>query len=256
MTVYLDLVILLDFAVDFLLLMGANRLCGFSSKLWRVATAAGLGGVYAGVCMLHEFRFLGNTLWRLVTLGTMAVIAYGWNRSTIRRGILFVFLSMALGGIALGLGNGGFWSLVASAGGVCLLSLIGFRGKANGAEYVAVKMTHAGKTRCLTALRDTGNTLTDPLTGESVLVVGAETAWDMLSLSEAELKTPVQTMQEHPVSGLRLIPYRAVGQPSGMLLGIRMDEVIIGKEISSGLVAFAPQNLGKKEAYQALVGGL
>ena len=59
MAVYLDLVVLLNFLVDALLLMGANRLTGHPPGWKRVALAAAIGGVYAGVCMLPECRFLG-----------------------------------------------------------------------------------------------------------------------------------------------------------------------------------------------------
>lgn len=256
MTVYLDLVVLLNFIVDFLLLLGTNRLCGFPMRPGRAAGAAALGGLYAGACMLPAFRFLGNMLWRLVSLGLMAVIAFGWNRGALRRSVLFVFLSMALGGIALVLDGGGFPMLVAAAAGVCFLCLIGFRGRAGGNEYVTVKLTWAGKSRILTALQDTGNTLKDPITGEAVLVVGAEIASDMLGLREEELRAPIETMERRRIPGLRLIPYRAVGQPGGMLLAVRMDEVIIGKQKCGGLVAFAPQALGRGEEYQALAGGI
>ena len=103
MAVYLDLVVILNFLVDFLLLIGTNRLCGYPMKPARAAISALLGGVYAGACMLPGFRFLGNTLWRLVSLGIMSITAFGWNGGTARRSVLFIFLSMALGGIALGL---------------------------------------------------------------------------------------------------------------------------------------------------------
>lgn len=256
MTVYLDLVVLLNIIVDFLLLVGASRLCGFPVRVWRSVGAAALGGIYAGMCVLPEFRFMGNTLWRLVCLSMMAVVAFGWNRSAIRRGILFVLLSMALGGIALGLGGSGFGVLVAAAAGVCLLCLIGFRGRAGGREYVTVKLTHGSKTRALTALRDTGNTLKDPITGESVLVVGAEIAKELLGMTGEELQSPLETLEKGRIAGLRLIPYRAVGQPGGMLLAARLDDVVIGKQRCGGLVAFAPHSLDNGEEYQALAGGI
>jgi len=94
MTVYLDGVILLNFLVDFLLLLGASRLCGQPVKIPRVLAAAGLGGVYAGACLLPDFYFLGNLLWRTVSLGAMAVIAYGLSGSAFRRGLVFAFLSL------------------------------------------------------------------------------------------------------------------------------------------------------------------
>ena len=255
MAVYLDLVVLLNFLVDFWLLMGANRMCRFPAKPCRAAMAAMIGAVYAGACMVWEFRFLGNLFWRTVVLGIVAIVAYGWNKSAVRRGILFVFLSMALGGIALGLGDGGFLALIAAAAGVSLMCLIGFQGRVCRQAFVDVKITCAGKTKSLTALQDTGNTLKDPMTGESVLVVGEEVAEDLLGLTEDALKRPIETMQNHPACGFRLIPYRAVGQPCGMLLAIRADEVIIGNQKSRTLVAFAPQDIGRQEGYQALAGG-
>lgn len=255
MTVYLDLVMGLNFAVDFLLLIGTDRLCGYPVRLGRAAAAAAFGGVYGGACMLPQLAFLGNTLWRIVSLGLMAVIAFGWNRSALRRSVLFVFLSMALGGIAMGMGHSGAIGLIAAAAGVCLMCAIGFRGKLKGREYVAVTLTYSGQRRSLTALRDTGNTLTDPITGESVLVVGADVAKELLGLTQAQLCSPVETLGRQEIPGLRLIPYRAVGQPNGMLLALRMDEVIIGRQKARTLVAFAPQELGREEGYQALAGG-
>lgn len=254
--VYLDLAVLLNFLVDFLLLMGANRLCGYPMAPGRAAAAAALGGIYAGVCLIPSFRFLGNLFWRLVSLAAMAAVAFGWNRSALRRGVLFVFLSMALGGIALGLGTGGFASLAAAAGGVCLLCVVGFRGKAGGRAYVTVKITSGGKTRVLTALRDTGNTLRDPMTGQAVLVAGADVAWDLFGLTREELKAPIETITAGRVPGLRLIPYRAVGQPGGMLLAVRVEGVVIDGQKAGDLVAFAPQILDGGKTYQALAGGV
>ena len=77
MAVYLDLVILLNFLVDFLLLLGTNRLSGFPSAPGRCALAAAFGRIYAGVCLLPGLRFLGNLLWRSVTMCLMAWIAFG-----------------------------------------------------------------------------------------------------------------------------------------------------------------------------------
>ena len=121
MEVYLDLVVILNFLVDFLLLLGTNRLSGFPLAAGRCAAAAGLGAVYGGVCLLPSFRFLSGTLWRLVCLAGMAVIAFGCNANAVKRGGVFVLLSMALGGVALNVGRGGFWPLLLCAGAVWLL---------------------------------------------------------------------------------------------------------------------------------------
>ena len=43
MAVYLDLVIILNFLVDLLLLLGANRLSGYPSAIVRCAVSAAIG---------------------------------------------------------------------------------------------------------------------------------------------------------------------------------------------------------------------
>lgn len=254
MEVYLDLLILLNFLVDLLLIMGTNRLSGYGTGWRRALPAAVLGGVYAGACVLPGFSFLGNTLWRIVSLSLMSVIAFGMNASGLRRGVLFILLSMALGGIALGLGSGGFWSLVLAAGIVCLLCVLGFRGRAGQQRYLPVTIRHGGKSVTLTALADTGNTLCDPVTGRPVLVVDGWVAGKLLSLTQEELVAPIQTMASGRLPGLRLIPYSAVGQSTGLLLGVRADSVQLDGKEAEYIVAFAPQTLGHGQ-YQALAGG-
>lgn len=256
MTVYLDMVMLLNFLVDFLLLLGTNSLCGYPPGWKRAALAAAAGGIYGGACLLPGFYFLGNTLWRLVSLLLIAWIAFGFSVSALRRGVVFILLSMALGGIAMGLGGSGFVMLTAAAAGVFLMCFLGFRGRIGAACYVPVELSYRGKSLRLTALHDTGNTLRDPVTGKPVLVVGAEVAQQLLGLTQQQLRSPVSAVTDASLPGLRLIPYRAVGQPGGLLLALRLQEVRIGKWRGSSLVAFAPDGLSREGDYQALTGGM
>ena len=253
MVVYLDLVMLLNFLVDFLLLMGTNRLSGFSADGRRCAGSALLGAVYSGVCFLPRFAFLGNTLWRMVSLFLMSSIAFGWNRSALRRGTVFVLLSMALGGVALGLGSGRFDRLIFSAVVVWLLCRMGFGGNM-GQEFLPVTIRDHDRILTLIALKDTGNTLRDPITGEPVIVIGADAAEQLTGLSAAALSAPMDTVVQNP--GFRLIPYHAVGQPDGMLLAKGYADVQIGNNRGKGLIAFAPEVVDRGGNYQALAGGM
>lgn len=253
--VYVDLVVILNFLVDFLLLLGTNRLSGFQAQPGRAALAAALGGLYGGACLLPGSRFLGNLLWRLVCLGLMAVIAFGWNRSALKRGGVFLLLSMALGGLALSFGRGDFPTLVLAAGAVWLLCRTSFGDTVGSREYVPLEITYGGNCLRLTALRDSGNTLRDPITGEQVLVLSADAAGKLLGLTEEQLRSPLETLARRPVPGLRLIPYRAVGTAGGFLLGLRFENVKIGSRRQSVIGAFAPEAIGRGEVYQALAGG-
>lgn len=253
MTVYTDVVILLNFLVDWLLLMGANRLCGYSLSPGRAALGGLLGGIYAGTCMLPEMAFLGSFPWRVVFLILMALLAFGFHFDSLRRGTVFVLLNMAMGGIVYCLGSDSLWSLTVAAGILCLLCLLGLRGKLGPAPYVSVELNYKGKNLKLTALQDTGNSLCDPVTGGPVLVVDSATAVKLTGLSPDQISRPVETMGMIP--GLRLIPYRSVGTENGLMLGLHLKDVKIGPWQGSRVVAFAPGRLSTEGEYQALTGG-
>ena len=255
LVVYLDVIVLLNFLVDFLLLLGTNRLCGYRQGYGRIALASTLGGIYGGVCLLPGFSFLANTFWRIVSLALISWLAFGFHKSALRRGAVFTILSMALGGVAMGFGSGGFGSILLSCGAITAMCLFGFRGRIGGAIFVPVELHYGQKFLRITALRDTGNQLTDPLTGSPVLVVEAETAKKLTGLTQEQLSKPSEAVLTANLPGLRLIPYHTVGSPNGMLLGLRMQNVKIGKWKGSSLVAFAPDGLSREGDYQALTGG-
>ena len=206
--------------------------------------------------MIPEFNFWGRLLWRLVSLCLMGYLAFGCSRSAVRRCAVFVLLSMALGGIALGIGNGGFYALLAAFAMVAVICAIGFRGTVGATQYVSVELKYGSKNVRLLALQDSGNMLRDPLTGRAVLVINCDAARQLTGLTLQQLQDPVKTAAEAPIPGLRLIPYRALGQPGGMLLAVRMEGVKIGSWKGSSLVAFAPSGLSNEGGYQALTGGI
>ena len=255
MVIYLDVVVLLNFMVDFLLLLGTNRLCGYQQSCGKIALASAVGGLYGGTCLLPGFHFLANTLWRVVSLCIISWLAFGFSKSALRRGVVFTLLSMAMGGISLGFGEGGFWSILLAVAAIFAMCIFGFRGKIGGASFVPVELHYKEHCVHITALQDTGNQLTDPLTGNPVLVVEAQVAEKLTGLTRQQLSKPSEAVLTADVPGLRLIPYHTVGSPNGMLLGLRMKNVKIGKWKGSSLVAFAPDGLSREGAYQALTGG-
>lgn len=244
------IVMLLNGMVNFLLLAGTNRVCGCAPGYTGAMAGALLGAVYAGACLLPGFDFLGNTFWRIVSLILMVLLAYGMERSAVRRGAMFVLLQLALNGLLAT--ERGFASALLAAVGLLVICLIGFRG--GGGGYVPVTVCHRGNRVELVALRDTGNTLTDPVTGSPVLVIGAQAACKLTGLTVEQLKKPVESMGLIP--GLRLIPYQTVGQTGAMMLGMRIKDVRIGSWRGSSLVAFAPEGLRETGKYQALAGGM
>ena len=121
----------------------------------------------------------------------------------------------------------------------------------NRQNLIPVELCYGEQIFQLTALRDTGHSLRDPITGKNVLIVGADMAQRLTGLCPRELRDPVGTMQSIP--GLRLIPYQTVGN-TGFLLAIFVAQAKIGERQGSAVVALSPNVFGSH--YQALTGGI
>lgn len=245
----------LNFLVDFLLLLGTNRLSGFPPEGKRCALGGALGALYSGACLLPGFAFLKGGGWLLAVMGLTGVAAFGWSRSALQRTGVFAVLRMALGGIAVSFGRGAAVPLVLCGAALWGLCRVGFADGLGGREYVNVELCHGERAIRVTALRDTGNSLRDPLTGENVLVLSSGEAVRLTGLTLEQLADPLETVARRAVPGLRLIPYRTVGG-CGMLLAMRFAQARIGGKVRSAVVAFAAEDFGRGKVYQALTGGM
>lgn len=246
-------VMLISFVVDSLLLTAAGRLSNQSPRVTRLVMAAALSSLYSALCLRPGFYFLGNLFWRIVSLAITAVIAYGISWNGVRGGLTFAFLYLALGGAVLAIGDDGTVGILCSVGIVCLLCCFGFQFRPPDGQYVPVELWYQDKCLHLTALKDTGNTLRDPVTGQQVLVVGGDIATELTGLTREQLRKPLDAIGI--ISGLRLIPYHSVDNGGGFLLAMRMNNAKIGSWRGSALVAFAPEVLNREGTYQALTGG-
>lgn len=255
MRLYLIPVMAFCFGVDMLLLVGTGKLTCAAGILWEAALAAAVGAAFGGACLLPRFSFLGNGFFRLLCLAIMGTMTYGVTVEGIRRTALFALLNLTVGELTNGTGLGmkGVLLVAASGGWLCMMYL---KNKPGAGGCVPVLVRYGEKRLSIMALRDTGNTLKDPVTGEPVLVVGADVALRLLGLSAGQLADPVGTMTGSKIPGLRLIPYRSVGKACGMMLALRFEDVQIGDRCKSTLVAFAPEGLDGNGRFQALTGGM
>lgn len=247
MNSYVPIVMLLSFGVDWLLLMGVDRLSFGNTSPLRCGLCAMLGAVQAGMCMIPALSFLRQWWWRVAFLLMMGLYAYSFDW---RRTIRFLCLNLALCGIVMGVIDTEKRNMMIC---LCLLLVLlrfSFRDRKGRTVPVCVE-TVRGKV-CFLALYDTGNTLKDPLTNRSVLVVSSALAKPLLGLSADRIASPVECVMQQ--EGLRLLPYSSVGG-SGMMVARRFDVVTINGEKTPTLIAFAPNRIGNDNGYQALTGG-
>ena len=192
--IYLDELFLLNFVVDYLLLLAAGRLSGEILRRGWLALGAAIGAAYAAAAVLPGMGFLLHPLCKLGAAVLALLAGYGKSRRLLRVSLVFfavsaafgggVFALQLLGGRGLTLQNGIFYSamdlrliLLSAAGCYVLITLLFQRTARHSGlrrELVPAVLTLEGRRVALTALVDTGNTLTDPATGRPVMVAEGE----------------------------------------------------------------------------------
>lgn len=281
--IYIDSLFLLNTVVNYLLLLSAGRLTGEILCRWRIALGAAVGGVYAAAIFFPNTAFLLHPLVKIAMGVLMMLVAYGGSGRLLRVSLVFfgvaaafgggIFAIELLGGQGLSLSNGIFYSnmdlrliLLSAAGCYVVLTMVFQRTAKHtpvGRELLPAVLTLGEGQVTLTALVDTGNTLTDPHTNRPVMVAEGEKLAALLpegaGLSAQQLRNPIATMvgiTHHQLKGrCRLLPYQAVGVECGMLLALRLDKVTVGGEdYGSILVALSPTRVSDGGGYCALIG--
>ncbi len=275
--VYIDLLFLLNLIANYLLLLAAGRLAGAALRRWRIGLGAALGALYAALIFLPGLGWLALWPCKLASGVVMALAAYGGERRLLRVTVLFFGASAALAGAVLGLellgsrsltlAHGVFYSkldlrllLLVFVASYFVLSLFFRRaGQHSGRELARLEVELESGRQALTALVDTGHSLTDPGDNRPVVVADARALAGLLP-DWADPAEPIASVERcHAAGGrqARLIPYRAVGVECGMLLALRARGVTVnGRPLGRLLVALSPTALDDGGGYQALIGGI
>ena len=279
--VYVDTLFLLNALVDYLLLLCSARLAGEPLERLRFALGAVLGGGYAVAIFLPGLGFLERPLCRLAAAVLMAVAAFGGGRRLGRQTAIFFALSCAfaggvlaislVGGTGLSLNRGVIYSgmdlkmvLLSAAGCHAALSLLlqkaGKHAHFTG-ELKEVRLELGERAVELTALTDTGNTLTDPVTGRGVMVAEGARLEALFPPEQrpdgAALRDPAGALEGLTAAGgrFRLLPYRSVGVDRGLLLAVRVDRAVVdGEDRGAMVVALSPNPVSDGGGYAALLG--
>lgn len=278
MTVYLDSVFLLNAVMDYLLLLVSAGVAGEPVRRLRLALGSVEGAAFTAAAFLPGWEWLCHPLCKLGAVLLMLLTAFGNSGRFLRLTLLFLALSCTLSGsmmlLSLLSGKGlSFQNGILSTGmdlklvvlssvvTYLVMSLLFRRMARHGpGELLPVTVSIGGRQVLLAALRDTGNTLTDPATGRPVLVAEGRCLKTLLPDSLLSgLEHPAETMERCADTvwrqRLRLLPYRAVGVRCAFLLAVRADMVRVGgREYGGLLVALSPTPVSDGGGYQALFG--
>ncbi|MDR2421251.1 MAG: sigma-E processing peptidase SpoIIGA [Oscillospiraceae bacterium] len=271
--VYIDVVFLTNLIINYFLLLASAKICARPARRARCLLGAAFGGAYAVLLSLGAAAFLSGPAFKILSGFAMLLLAFGPGRRFARLALVFFGVSAAAAGAvtaaglfggARSLGNIDARVLAAAFGVFYLAATLVFRRAARETGRI-MTLTLAVETREVTlrALRDTGNSLCDPITGARAAVVAARDSLPLFpertraAVAEAvESRSPEAWLALNELETgvkFRLLPYSAVGVRGGMLPAFRPTRAAVdGRGIRDIVVALSPNDISGSAAYSAL----
>lgn len=251
--VYVDVILLVNFIMDFFIFWAAGKLAGIRVICGRLAAVSVLGAIYSVGCIFTHLSSWYSFPVKIIISGILVVLAY-WPRSGaefFKAWAYFYGVSFAMAGGVIGISyffqgwSAGVvpdFSYMWLGGGVICAVALGRYGDRFVKERIIPNLLQCpvqvrfGSSWCEgQGFIDTGNILTDPLTNRPVAIAEYQLLsgcfpGDVRAVMESCLpednlfEALAQTSWAHR---LRLIPFTSIGSKHGLLVGVRSDEFTI-----------------------------
>ena len=267
--VYADILFLINFMINIILLKITEIFSKQRFPAFRQCIAGAFGALYAIFMFLPHTKIFYIFPFKMTVSLIMVIIA------TPRAGIIktvkicsiFYLVAFTFAGILLALiyftGNsspklyGGIFYFDISLTTLIISSVFAYivlqisssifaRNKNLGLKKLKVCMN--GRECILTALSDTGNLLTDPISCSPVIIAEKNHILPLFPDGVPDIET-----KQISYSKLRIIPYSSLGNDSGIMTGFVPDALIIdGRKISDIIIGISNTTLSQTHEYNAL----
>lgn len=250
-SVYIDVLIFQNIAMNFFLLYLLSRLTNNTSKIWKLFLAAFIGSLYVFVILIPSLHIFYSFIFKVLVSLIMLFIAFTPKsiKKFIKLTCIFYTETFLLGG-----GIIGFFYLIYgdinTLDSAFLLSKISSKFIIIGSIFttlfvkigfdvfesyfkekditVELEIYINGKSCTIKGFIDTGNYLKDPLNGSKVIVSYLNALKDIIPVDKLNnINNYSSDIEEDSIfSRIRIIPYKAVGVENGTLTGIKTDMII------------------------------
>ena len=251
---YADVILVNNFTMDFLLLTAVRRMMKLEARRYGLVTASLAGAVYALAVMIVPLPvFFLQTLLTCVGMSTlMVVLAFRLrSRAQLFRSVTGLYLAaVTAAGVMELLRPFGWFSVfwlygVAAVGSVWLTSSLWSSVSSytvRSRHLYQVELQFGEKKQTVTAFLDTGNHLTEPVSGKPVSILWGGAAEELLAESE----------------GVFCIPFHSVGRENGILPAVRADRMEIQMDgwrqiVERPYIAISEHPLSQNGSYQMLL---
>lgn len=268
--IYLDVLIILNLFVNYFLFLGTSFFLHQRKKRWRMLLGAGVGSLFSLLIFADELSFFWMLLIKLPLAALLVWIAFGFQDKALYIKTVFAFfgVNFLFAGIMMGIQlllsptnmlfrNGTVYFNLSALTLVCgtlaaygVIRLIGYflNSRVKTKEIRKIVIQADGRETILSGFVDTGNKLTDQISGLPIIICEYQSIREILPTELQEsfrnnATTGIERLEGHRwASRIRFVPFQVVGH-SGMLMAFKPDHFYILSE-----------NEDKQEEKEALIG--
>lgn len=275
MTVYWDMMFLINFAIDYIILYSTAKTLFLKRNIFKILSGALIGGIYG--IFAFEKSFVFNTLTYIFV--TFFILYVTFSKLNFKIVSTFYIISFLFGGISgylnnlygvIKMSNGFFYienNLLAVLLGVVLSSFIVVISlkliKRNTIKLRQIKTVDIfcdGKSVTVSGMLDTGNLLLDPITKYPVILVNFS---DIKQIINEDLEKFLEendnlcvNINRRIINKIRLIPYKN-SSSNDILKGFKPDYIVIKEEkerkITDVIIAVTYNKLSENNEFNAIL---
>lgn len=291
MTIYIDVVIIENLIMNYIILFATGIILKIKVKNLRLILASLLGAIYSVIAYMSILQMYSSMILKIILSVIIVYIAYyPQNVKQLCKDVLIFYLtSFVFGGAAFALiyvvkpqdilmKNGLFLGTYPLKT-IMLGAIVAFVVVITAFKIVKSKITKKDmfckvqielnneqiETK---AMIDTGNLLKEPITNTPVIVVEHTLLYNCIpkeildnleNILGGDFEKVPEKIKNEYISKLKLIPYSSLGKQNGMLLGIKPEKFEIENEDSkiekdNVIIGIYNKSLTKRGEYRALIG--
>jgi len=241
-TIYADVLFVLNFAIDFICMCASLYICRLKRRVFPIILSSVAGGVYSVFALyLVNTPFLIQTIVHIFALFIMCLISTPSSdiKTILKAELLFLGVSAFAGGIVsvifsyLGKYVFESGSIYADVSPLSLLSFVLFTaafsipffvktGKRIAYKTASVSLDYKSTKKRVDAFIDTGNLLSDPISGDGIILIKHTELSDVFKEEQMEALKALDVLSESFPTGIRLVPWE-----KGLLPVFRPDNTVI-----------------------------
>ncbi|MRH42173.1 sigma-E processing peptidase SpoIIGA [Aquibacillus halophilus] len=293
MTIYLDAIWLLNFLLDWMILLLTQSLVRDNTKSLRIISGAFVASVLVPITLFFPDSFFSSTVGKGLYSLLIIMTAFGFKniRQFIKKLLSFYFISFALGGGLIALhfmlgkqisaSNNGILTFQSGYGDQISWLFVGigfpiiwwftksqmdkqalqnFRND----QLYNVTIQLKGKSFTTIGYVDSGNQLVDPFSKKPVVICDQSflshwfTAYDLQLLESAQVNLDFEQIPSEWEDVIHLVPYQGVGGNRTFMIVLKPDKILVNyedKEISTKNVLIGIQfgDLASDGSYHCLL---